>query len=70
MTIGIWREGLHQLLWEQRYGDDLVELNQATLAEQLQVTRGNLNKSIKIMVDKGWLDPVGAQVYRVTEPEI
>lgn len=69
MTVGIWREGLHELLWERRYGDDLVEINQAQLAGELRITRANLNATIKAMVKEGWIEPVDGQVYRVIEPE-
>lgn len=68
MALGLWREGLHQLLWEKRYGDDLVEINQAALADTLQITRANLNRTIKAMVDAGWVTPVDGQVYRIVEP--
>lgn len=69
MTVGIWREGLHELFWDRRYGENLVEINQAVLADQLQVTRANLNRSIKAMVDSGWITPVDGQVYRVEDPD-
>lgn len=69
MAVGIWREGLHQLLWERRYGDDLVEINQKELAEQLSITRANLNRAIQRMVDQEWIAPQGDQVYRVYDPD-
>lgn len=68
VTTGIWREGLHELLWERRYGDDLVEINQAELAEELMLTRANLNRNLKAMAEKGWIEPVDGQTYRVAEP--
>lgn len=70
VTTGIWREGLHELLWERRYGDDLVDINQAELAEQLQLTRANLNRNLKAMAEKGWIEQVDGTVYRVMEPAL
>lgn len=70
MPVGLWREGLHQLLWEQRYGDDLVVINQAALAESLQITRANLNRAIKAMITAGWITLVDGHIYKVAEPEV
>lgn len=69
MAVGIWREGLHQFLWERTYGDNLVQINQQDLAADLAVTKHTMNRVIKAMVEEGRLEPHGEQTYRVIDPD-
>lgn len=69
MTVGISRPLLHRLLWERRYGDDLVEINQVELAEQLAVTKHTMNRVIKAMMDDGRLAAEAEHTYRVADPD-
>lgn len=66
---GIWREGLHEMLWLQRTAGDLVEINQVELADQLCVTKYTVNRVLKELVDAGRLAPEGDRRYRVADPE-
>lgn len=70
VTTGIWREGLHLYLWERRFGDDLVTINQAELADKLSVTRATMNRTIKKMIEEDRLAEAGDQTYRVYDPSL
>jgi len=69
MTVGISRPLLHRLLWERRYGDDLVEINQIELAEQLAVTKHTMSRVIKAMTEDGRLVAEAEHTYRVVNPD-
>jgi DNA-binding MarR family transcriptional regulator len=69
VPVGIDREMLHELLWEQRYGDDLVDLNQQTLAEHLVVTKPTMSRVVKDLVTAGRLEKLGEHTYRVYDPD-
>ena len=70
MAVGIDREMLHELLWERRYGDDLVEIHQQTLAEDLTVTKETMSRVIRDLITDGRLEKLGEHTYRVYDPAI
>ena len=69
MSTGIWREGLHRILWDRRYGEDLVDVVQARLAEELCITRPALTKVIGRMASEGRLEKVADSTYRLVDPD-
>ena len=70
MATGIWREGLHHILWERRYTGDLVDINQVQLAEELCVSKYTVNRVLKRMGEEGRLSSEGEHTYRLIDPDL